>query len=135
MEGAAFYETSARFSTGELIHCLKIVSDNESSPLHTIQPKSVSELIDAKLTLIDSLLQMLIPLSDSLNQSPLPQYEQLLNQYHFTVTQQLQLKKLLTRWQLLKDDISLTMLISSVKNSTELLQVLNTELNSTDFYL
>ncbi|MGR8942283.1 MAG: hypothetical protein ACU83P_11910, partial [Gammaproteobacteria bacterium] len=28
MEASAFYETAARFSTGELIHSLKVVSDN-----------------------------------------------------------------------------------------------------------
>jgi nucleoside phosphorylase len=101
MEASAFYETATRFSSGELIQCLKIVSDNELSPAQNIQPKQVSTLIDAQLSTIESILMELTKLAESLTTPELTEFDQLISQYHFTVNEQIQLKKLLTRLQLI----------------------------------
>jgi nucleoside phosphorylase len=103
MEASAFYETAVRFSTGELIHCLKVISDNELSPADDIQPKQVASLIAVHVTKIESLLTELSRLS-KLIAAPEPKLFELLTQrYRFTVSEQGQLKNQLSRWATLTD--------------------------------
>jgi adenosylhomocysteine nucleosidase len=104
MEASAFYETAVRFSTGELIHCLKVISDNELSPADNIQPKQVASLIAVHITKIESLLTELSRLS-KLIAAPEPKLlEQLTQRYRFTVSEQGQLKNQLSRWATLTDN-------------------------------
>ncbi len=101
MEASAFYETAVRFSTGELIHCLKVISDNESSPAENIQPKQVAALIAAHVAAIETLLAELSRLA-ALITAPEPRlFEELIQRYHFTVSEQGQLKNQLSRWSVL----------------------------------
>ncbi|MDO9422792.1 MAG: hypothetical protein Q7T40_01195 [Methylobacter sp.] len=101
MEASAFYETAVRFSTGELIHCLKVISDNELSPAENIQPKQVAALIAAHVVTIEALLSELSRLAKMMS-APKPKlFAQLVQRYHFTVSEQGQLKNQLSRWALL----------------------------------
>ncbi len=103
MEASAFYETAVRFSTGELIHCLKVISDNELSPADNIQPKQVAALIAAHVAAIETLLAELSRLA-TLITAPEPKlFKQLIQRYHFTASEQGQLKNLLSRWTALTD--------------------------------
>jgi adenosylhomocysteine nucleosidase len=103
MEASAFYETAVRFSTGELIHCLKVISDNESSPVENIQPKQVASLIAAQVATIEILLAELSRLA-ALVAVPEPKlFEELIQRYHFTASEQGQLKNRLSRWAALTD--------------------------------
>ena len=43
MEASAFYETAVRFSSCELIHCIKVVSDNGESSIESINSKVEQE--------------------------------------------------------------------------------------------
>ncbi|MDP3589712.1 MAG: hypothetical protein Q8R54_04155, partial [Methylobacter sp.] len=91
MEASAFYETAVRFSTGELIHCLKVISDNELSPAENIQPKQVATLIAAHVAAIETLLAELGRLA-ALITAPEPKlFGELTQRYHFTVSEQGQL--------------------------------------------
>lgn len=104
MEASAFYETAVRFSSAELIHSLKVISDNESSPAENIQSKQVAELIAAHVATIASLLAELSRLAKLVTgpeESTL--LAQLLKNYHFTVSEQGQLKNRLSRWTTLTD--------------------------------
>jgi nucleoside phosphorylase len=103
MEASAFYETAVRFSTGELIHCLKIISDNESSPAENIQPKQVAALIAAHVTAIETLLAELSRLVKLVTAPEPALFEQLIQRYHFTSSEQGQLKSRLSRWAALTD--------------------------------
>lgn len=135
MEASAFYETATRFTCGELIQCLKIVSDNESCPAHNIQPKQVSELISAQLPTIATILTKLTQLAELLNPPEFAKFDQLLSKYHFTVNEQLQLKKLLSRWCLVKGQNSIRFTVDSAKNGKEFLSLLNQSLHEAEFYL
>jgi adenosylhomocysteine nucleosidase len=135
MEASAFYETATRFTSGELIQCLKIVSDNESSPAQNIQTKQVSALISKQLPTIIAILKELTKLTALLNPPELIEFNQLLNQYHFTVNEQIQLKKLLTRWRLVKGENRIEIAVESAKNGKELLNSLNQQLNEAEFHL
>ncbi|MCF6250976.1 MAG: hypothetical protein L3J75_06870 [Methylococcaceae bacterium] len=101
MEAAAFYETAVRFSSSELIHCLKIVSDNEHSAIDKIQPKSVTEWVDSQMTEIERLIGQLVNLRESIAGIELKEYNEIIKKWHFTVTGKIKLKALLKRWQVL----------------------------------
>ncbi len=98
MEASAFYETAVRFSTGELIHCLKIISDNESAPAENIQPKQVALSIAVHAETIAGLLTELSRLAGLITAPESGLFEQLTQRYHFTVNEQGQLKHQLSRW-------------------------------------
>ena len=101
MEASAFYETAIRFSSGELIHCLKVVSDNELSPAENIQPKQVAALIDAHVATLEVLMNELAALAKLITEPELKFFGQLIQQYHFTSSEQGQLKNRLSRWEVL----------------------------------
>ena len=101
MEASAFYETAVRFSTGELIHCLKVISDNESSPAENIQPKQVASLIAAHVAAIETLLAELSRLAELITAPEPAQFAELTQRYHFTASEQGQLKNRLSRWSAL----------------------------------
>lgn len=104
MEASAFYETAVRFSTGELVHCLKIISDNELSPVENVQPKQVEALIAAHITTIEIIVAELNRAAKLIT-APQPKlFEQLTQRYHFTVSEQGQLKNQLSRWAILTDN-------------------------------
>lgn len=101
MEASGFYETATRFSTSELVQCVKIVSDNASSPATQVNARQVTELIDHHIGLIDGLLQQLRTFAGPLREEEPPLFEAFIERWHFTVQQQLQLKRLLQRWAIL----------------------------------
>ena len=98
MEASAFYETAVRFSSGELIHCLKVISDNELSPAENIQLKQVAQLIAAHVATIEILLAELSRLARLITVPELKLFEHLIQRYHFTSSEQGQLKNRLSRW-------------------------------------
>jgi adenosylhomocysteine nucleosidase len=135
MEGSAYYETATRFSTGELIQCLKIVSDNELSPTQTIQAKYVSELISKEIPTITAILKELTQLTESLKRQDLTEFNLLLNQYHFTANEQIQLKKLLTRWDLLKSGNKIDFSLGQAKSGNDFIKELDHQLGEFEFHL
>ncbi len=106
MEASAFYETAVRFSSGELIHCLKVISDNESSPAENIQPKQVSSLIAAHVPTIETILAELSRLAERVSTQEPELFEQLTQKYHFTASERGQLKNLLSRWNVVTDHLA-----------------------------
>ncbi|MBM4208087.1 MAG: hypothetical protein FJ190_08730 [Gammaproteobacteria bacterium] len=135
MEGSAFYETAVRFSTGELIQCLKIISDNETSPANNIQPQWVSSLIASKLEVINGVVTSLTTIADSINNLNDAGFEYVVTRFRFTINEQLQLKKLLNRWQLMDAKENLDDLADTAKNGREFVKILENAMNNTEFYL
>ncbi len=135
MEASAFYETATRFSSGELIQCLKIVSDNSSSPAPNIQPKQVTTLISEQLPTISGLWNELTTLADVLKPEEHKELNQLLSQYHFSANEKIQLKKLLSRWRLIEGDTSVKFASGSARTAKEYLTLLDASLNKAEFYL
>jgi hypothetical protein len=135
MEASAFYETAVRFSSGELIHCLKVISDNESSPAENIQPKQVAQLIAAHVATIETLLAELSRLA-SLITVPEPKlFDQLLQRYHFTVSEQGQLKNRLSRWATLADTPDTEFDEHRFRKGKEVLYWLDQQISEIEFFL
>lgn len=103
MEASAFYETAIRFSTGELIQCVKIVSDNQARPADSLDAKQVIDLIATNIDVLDLLMDELSRLVMPIIPEPDDRFEQLVRSCRFTVTEQSRLKKLLLTWQVLTD--------------------------------
>lgn len=56
MEAAGFYTAAMLFSSVELVHCYKVISDNAIQPWHTMRKQGVESLIAAKLEEIESVI-------------------------------------------------------------------------------
>ncbi len=132
MEASAFYETASRFSSGELIQCLKIVSDNLSSPTSAIEAKGVSSLIEAQLPAVSDVIKALTQLSSIVSPLPSDEFQALLKKFHFTVNQQIQLRKLLNRRRLIKDRNGIEI---AANTSQEFLRLLTQSLDDEPFML
>lgn len=127
MEASGFFSTATRFSSAELIHCLKIVSDNQHQ--QTGRDKAaISELINQHIESIDSFARRL----QALNQHCMnlqvsdADWHSILDQARFSVTQQAQLKTVL-RFLLSRDyDIeTLRQKIAGYTASRDILEQLN----------
>ncbi len=59
MEASGFFPTASRFTRPELVHCVKIVSDNGHSPAEAINGKRVSAWIARQQNTLALLLQRL----------------------------------------------------------------------------
>ena len=97
MEAAGFCAAAFRFSTAELIHCFKVVSDNRANT-PTYDHHLIRALISAHLGTIDQAVQKLEGLAEDLS-DPFVNLEGFLKRWRFTETQQHQLKRLLLRWE------------------------------------
>lgn len=133
MEASAFYETAVRFSSGELVHCLKIISDNALSPAENIQAKQVEALIAAQLTPIEALLTKLSALAKLIAVPEPKQFTALTQRYHFTFSEQGQLKNQLSRWELLSDATEFDH--TQFHKGKEVLSWLEQRISQLEFYL
>lgn len=133
MEASAFYETAVRFTSGELVHCLKVISDNALSPAENIQPKQVAALIAAQLAPIETLLTELSALAKLIAVQEPQQFAALTQHYHFTVSEQGQLKNQLSRWELLSDSPEFDQ--TQFHKGKEVLSWLEQRISQLEFYL
>lgn len=106
MEGSAFYGVAARCSSHELVHCLKVVSDNCDRPSSRLTAARVTELIAAAVPLVSRLVDQLAGLSAEqrrLRADP-PAFDEVLARAHFTVSNRRRLRLLLRRWSVACSD-------------------------------
>ena len=106
MEASAFMHVTSRFTTAELVHVLKIVSDNDKQSRAKVNKVLASELIQGHLDTIDKVMKNLMQLTEeyqALKSEP-KFYAEFKHAWHFTKTQSNALYKLLQRWQLLRPE-------------------------------
>lgn len=138
MEASGFYETALRFASAELVHCLKVVSDNASCPVERFDIKKATGLIETHLNLLDQFVASLQELSWQMTelQADPPSYLELSERWHFTTTQRHQLRGLLQRWQTLlptQDIINDDLL--SLQQGNEILRYLEQQMLNADLTL
>ena len=105
MESSGFFTAASRFSTVEFIHSLKVISDNPATDINRLNPKTIGGLIENNLELIETVAGLLqgIAMTHLTQPIALP-LDSLLDRWHFTVTQQMQLRDLARRWALVRAD-------------------------------
>ncbi len=135
MEAAGFYQMALRLGTAELIHCLKIVSDNQEHPADKINADSVKKLIAKHMTTIEQVLDSLKPLSEELRsiKTQPEHYQTLIEQYHFTQSERLQLVRLLRQWPVRFPDDDIMKFVRDIKNGKALNKQVQGKLAESDF--
>lgn len=135
MEASAFYEMAVKFSSIELIHSIKVVSDNESSPVEAINAKKVVEWIGKQVENIEKtfshleqLRQMVLPIS-------LPEYKKITDRWHFSVSGKVKLKYLLRQWHVLSNSDWLESTSSEHATAKEVLHQLAVDIDQIDIIL
>jgi len=138
MEGSGFISAACRFGSMELIHSIKIISDNQDKPAGKLNEDKVNKLIELNTEKVVSLASQLETLSNEVISDIdfSDDFELFLEQWHFTQYQQVQLKKLLHRWHLLSPDASpLESINKSCNDACTALDFLLMKMNQTPFYL
>jgi adenosylhomocysteine nucleosidase len=135
MEASAFYETAVRFTTGELIQCLKVVSDNRQTPADQIQPKRAAEWIAAQLPVLEALLAELERLREAISSAEPDHLRCLSDRIRFTASERQQLRQQLLRWDCLTDGKSLEIEDIAFGNGKEVLAWLTRQIDALDFVL
>lgn len=105
MEAAGFYDAATRFSSSELIHSLKVVSDNCAHPAEMVNAAHASTLIAEHANTIDQVMTQQRTLLDELCaiHQPPEQYAPIMHRWRFSHSQQFQLREMLRRWSVLRD--------------------------------
>ena len=126
MEAAGFYATATRFSSGELVQCLKVISDNAEYPAARLRPNHVSQLIESALEPIHATLCTLNDLALELQH--VEQFQSLPKlPWRMSVSQQHQLRELLRRYRV-RFGMDAEITLSAYQNAKECLQALNQQL-------
>jgi nucleoside phosphorylase len=103
MEASAFYEAAIRFSSSELIQSLKVISDNENNEIEQITPAKVSVWLEKQLNVIDTCIKKLQALANEHKVLELNEYPEIIQQWRLSSNERLQLKRLLSRWEVLSN--------------------------------
>ncbi|MEQ8938885.1 MAG: hypothetical protein RLT30_09310, partial [Gammaproteobacteria bacterium] len=137
MEAAGFYALASRLGTSELIHCLKIVSDNAQSHSGNVKAKLVKGYIESQLATMDRIVSVLHGFSHELENTLAlpPAYEEIITRWHFTRTQKIQLRECLRRWQSLQDEVEALQYIQAADSARSVLRLLGDALSSVPFTL
>jgi hypothetical protein len=124
LEAYAYLHSASRFSALELCQCFKIVSDNTETAPNRDKAR-ISRLIAQHMSAFDSYAQKLIELGGKLASELLNEvdYQRFISLAHFTQTQQVQLKKVLTGLQVY--DESLDHVYNNVNQITHSKQILS----------
>jgi len=106
MEASGFFPVACRFSSGELVQCFKVISDNRTQASTAVTAKLCTQLITARLDDIEQLVKALSGMADDYTRwhVPHPGLKELSTRWHFTVSQQHQLARLARRWKVLTAD-------------------------------
>ncbi|MEE9596153.1 MAG: hypothetical protein V3V96_05190 [Acidiferrobacterales bacterium] len=131
MEAAGFYATACRFTTAELVHCYKIVSDSLATPTEEVSGKTVQALIERRLDTVDVLVQALRALAARLAEfrSDPGELARFLERWRFTVSEQHQLRRLLLHWQVRSPKTVWSAKLAALPSANDALRYLRQELD------
>jgi len=133
MEASAFYETAIRFSSSELIQCIKFISDNKHNPSTQIKPAQVSQWVSDALPLIEKYSKQLSQLSSLEQPSIAVSYAEIIAQWHFTNSEKIQLNSLLNKRNILTQHKPLDLARMKQTSAKEVLNFLREEVDGQAF--
>ena len=131
MESSGFCAGAMRFSTIELVQSVKVVSDTPTEPISQITKSKVTELMTSNLATIDEIASQLLVLGKEISDTEVPpsKYQQFCSQWHFSVTQAKQLKRLLVQWSVLLPDVDVRKVVEASNSARDVLCRLRKKLN------
>lgn len=128
MEASGFMQAALRFSSSELVHCYKIISDNLKTGI-CFEKQKLQKMIEVHLPKIQNFLDDLQSLRQEIPKNfPLP-IEEFTSRYHFTSSEQHQLKRLLTRLKTINKDFNPFCELSCLATAAEVLYHLEQKIN------
>jgi len=103
MEASGYYGAAIRSTTAEFIQSYKVVSDHPKADVAKITKTFVSGLIEDRMPEIKRVISTLTSEIEPYRKiyAPHPQFDPIIQHWHFTETQKSQLKQLLKRTQVL----------------------------------
>ena len=109
MEASAFFPSACKFSKLELVHCIKIISDNRQQSPFDLSREDISKLVQLHVNSIAAVCSMLRVLVESLNSrtSSSAVLDEFLAHWHFTQTQIHQLQRILNKCYALGMDVAI----------------------------
>lgn len=137
MEAVSFFHIATMFSTSELVQSIKVVSDNEDTGLAHVDKEYVTKLLVPQVEKVDALKNILMDLSlqlsedDSIDQS----LQWLMDQWHFSVSQQRTATHLLLRIQVLNAQLDWRKQLDGVTSSRQALACLTEIADSLEFVI
>ena len=137
MEASAFYQMAIRLGTAELIHCLKIISDNTEQNTTTVNADKVKKMISAQVQTIEKLIDCLKPLSAEIHSITCKpaHYQHFIEEWHFTKSESIQLSRLLRQWALRLPDEDVMQLVTNNKSGKAVLKTLRSTINNSEFII
>ena len=137
LEAAGFYEMAMRLGGAELIQVVKTVSDNKDHPASRINKNAVKKLILNNIGVIHNLVNLLEPFSSELKElEKQPSlFRSIINTFHFTRTEKIQLLSLLHHCSMRLPDRDLTKLIAADESGGNVLNSLRKLLKESGFVL
>ncbi|OED43394.1 hypothetical protein AB833_03870 [Chromatiales bacterium (ex Bugula neritina AB1)] len=135
MEASGYVQIALKYSTAELVQCVKVISDNENSPASTIDKSKAQLLIGERIDEIRTYTNHLLTLAEELKPTDIQAMLSLFTaQWRFSVTQKRQLHRLLERHQLLLGDLDhLPGELTQLKSTSEALAWLHAGLSAIAF--
>ncbi|MCF7970774.1 MAG: hypothetical protein K9L22_06360 [Methylococcaceae bacterium] len=133
MEASAFYETAIRFSSSELIQCIKVISDNEDNTSSQIKPAQVSEWIKNALPIIENYCQQLTKLASLVQTTDIMGYTEIISQWRFSSSEKMQLQSLLNKRALLTSCKTLDLTALAPATGKAVLNLLRNEIDAQVF--
>jgi hypothetical protein len=99
MEASGFFPTACRFSTAELVHACKVISDSPAASVAALSVAAVEELVAGCLDPVERLAGELAGLARGLADlaADPPGYRAALARWHFTASERRRLQRLLRR--------------------------------------
>lgn len=135
MEGCAFYEMAVRFNSCELIHCLKVISDNAAVSARRVNAKQVRRLMELNSVVVDEIIGHLAGLRQHVLDSVPKQYQALTEYHHFTVTGKIKLSSMLARRAVICHGEAIEINPADFSSARQLLHWLAEDIDQTEFYL
>ncbi len=104
MEAYSSFEVASKFLPFELLHSLKVISDNKNKEAGTIAEKEVSSLIQKNIKQIEALLAEIEKVAKNFSMLQTKDSTSLFDNFHFTVTEKYELKMILSKLKALSKD-------------------------------
>ncbi len=100
MEASGYYSSAIKISTCEMIHCLKVISDNKHNSFKSLNKQKIISLIQTNIPEIETILHNLTKLADEITSAHYDKdtYQTLIESIRFTHSEQQLLKKALVKW-------------------------------------
>jgi adenosylhomocysteine nucleosidase len=124
MEASGFWRAAIEFTSLEFVQCLKIVSDNKELSTENVTKQVVLDLMRDNIEAIQGCCSQLQSFVSDYNQTYgleafyVESMQSCLDSYHFTVTQRIQLKRLIQRYSALDLSPELRKILSKTFNSS-----------------